>query len=204
MDDARAVLGSGGVALPASGRGPGALLLGGLAGQGASADWLDEAARRLAHHGFVAWAPDLADATAEDAEQGVAEAVQRLFRADAVEGARIAAIGLGAGAPLALAAARSPRVAVALCLDPEGALEVSDAGVEARICLIAAEKDPAVAEGALEALRSALAADGARVELRVLPGVERGCLDPRRADLYDAAAARAAWDAALAVLRAEL
>jgi hypothetical protein len=40
--------------------------------------------------------------------------------------------------------------------------------------------------------------------VRCQPGVGPGFLDAARADRYDAVAARAAWDAAFARLRAEL
>jgi len=203
VNDALAVLGAGRVERPARGRGPGVLV---LAGAGTSRGALVEGCRRLADHGFVAWAP-AAEGAGDAPADG--EAVERLFRLDAVEGSRVGVVGLGGGGALALAAA-SQRVAVALCLEPGDGVEGFEPGgspdaqrLEARVLLVCAEKDPAAEEG-LPGLREALHAAGARVELRVVPGVEAGFLDPLRADRYDARAARLAWDAALAVLRAEL
>jgi len=196
-NDAQALLGAGQVELPDRGRGPGVLL---LAGAETSADARTEACRRLADNGFVAWSAEL-----EDEPPALGEAVERLFRLDAVDGARIGVLALGSGAGRALRAAESARVGVALCLEPVAepeALEPQKLG--ARVLLVCAERDPLTGSPELRALREALEGAGARVELRVLPGVEPGFLDPVQADRFDARAARLAWDAALAALRAEL
>ena len=201
MDDARAVL-AGSVEIPARGRGPGVLV---WLGPEVSGEAGADARRRLAQHGFVAWTPEgSGEASDPPSDRAMAgKTAERLLRLDAVDGARVGVLGIGSGARRALAAAESPRVAAALCLEPTvGPEDAAPECVEARVLLVRAEKDGSA--DALADLRDALQAAGGRAELRELAGVEPGCLDPIQADRYDAAAARVAWDACLAVLRAEL
>lgn len=198
------------LAVPGTGHGPGVLVLALHAGRG---DLAREACARLARHGFVAWAPELpgdgSAAPSEAERSAVDSAIERLFCEHATDGARVGALGFGRGGWLALdAAARSARVAAAICLDGEFDLAAIDrlalARVEAPVLVVLGEKDPAVARGDADALERRLRAEGIACELRIQPGAETGFLDPARADRFDAAAARAAWDAALARLRAEL
>ena len=195
--------------LPQSGHGPGVLVL----VAGARADALArDAGVRLAHHGFVAWAPELPAPTdgAPSAEErdAVDAGIERLFCEHGVDGARVGVIGFGRGGLLALdAAARGARVASVVVLDAgfaPGALDGSLARIDAFVLAVFAEKGPGVAHVDAAELERRLRDEQIACDLRTQPGVGDGFLDPAQADRYDANAARACWDAALARLRAEL
>lgn len=203
------------LAVPASGHGPGVLVLAeGLH----EAALVDEACVRLAQHGFVAlgWLaaetgpPEVPLAAPSAAERRWVDAgIEQLFRAEACDGARLALLGFGRGGLLAVdAAARGARAAAVVSFGAAAELArlegISLAGIEAPLLVLVGEKDPAVDSGGAEALEGRLRREGASGELRRLPGAGSGYYDAVRADRYDAVAARAAWDTALARLRAEL
>jgi dienelactone hydrolase len=175
-------------------------------------DLAREACARLARHDFVAWAPALpveTGAAPTDGERAAVDAAAlQLFCEHGTDGARVGLVGFGRGALLALdAAARGARVAAVIGLDASIELATqaeSLARLDAFVLAVFAEKDPAVAGGHVASLERRLRAESVPCELRVQPGVEQGFLDPARADRYDAVAARATWDKALARLRAEL
>jgi len=198
---------------PASGRGPGVLVLAG----GSSEALVREACARLARNGFVAFAPALPGPEAPETgdegpgareREGVDAALHALWCEHATEGSRVGVLGIGRGGLLALdAAARAPRVAVAASLDGDRAAATAPlelARIEAVVLALFAEKDAAQEPGDVQALARRLRDEGVAGEVRALPGVGEGYLDPDRPDRYDAVAARASWDAALARLRAEL
>lgn len=193
---------------PGSGHGPGVLV---LAADPRHGDLAREACARLARHGFVAWAPELPTATGgapTDSERAAVDAAAvQLFCEHATDGARLGLVGFGRGGLLALdAAARGARVAAVIGLDVSADLAAlcgSLACLDGFVLMVFAEKDPAVADG-YAAFERRLREESVACDLRVQPGVDEGFLDPARADRYDAAAARATWDAALARLRAEL
>jgi dienelactone hydrolase len=170
-----------------------------------------EACARLARHGFVAFAPVLSEeegAAITEAERAeVDAAIHALFCESATDGARVGVLGVGRGGRLALdAAARGERVGCAVMFggappEPDAA---SSAGIECAVLAVFAEKDPAVAEGRATALEASWVAEAVAGEVQVAPGVGAEYLDPARPDHYDAVAARASWDAALARFRAEL
>jgi dienelactone hydrolase len=117
-------------------------------------------------------------------------------------------VGFERGALHALdAAARGARVAAVIALDPRfetSSLDASLARVDAFVLAVCAEKEIAAAGASAADLDRRLRGEGVLCEVRCQPGVDPGFLDAARADRYDAVAARAAWDAALARLRAEL
>ena len=195
--------------LPQSGHGPGVLVL----VSGARAEALArDAGIRLAHHGFVAWAPELpaaaGDSPSEEERRAVDAGIERLFCEHGVEGARVGMIGFGRGGLLALdAAARGARVASVVALDAgfaPGSLDGSLARIDAFVMAVFAEKGPGVARIDAAELERRLREEQIACDLRTQPGVGDGFLDPAQPDRYDANAARACWDAALARLRAEL
>ncbi len=194
--------------VPESGHGPGVLVLAGPRGD----ELVREASGRLAHHGFVAFSPPLpapSSGVPSDAERRAVDAgIERLFRENATDGSRVGVLGFGRGGLLALdAAARSARVAVVVALDagfdPAG-FDGSLARVDAFVLAVFAEKGAGVARGDVADLERRLRGEETACELRIQPGVGEGFADPAQADRYDAVAARASWDAALARLRAEL
>jgi dienelactone hydrolase len=195
--------------LPDSGRGPGVLVLVDATGGDALAR---DAGIRLAHHGFAAWAPLLpvpAAVAPDEAERAAVDAgIERLFCEHGVDGARVGVLGFGRGGLLALdAAARGARIAAVVAFDAEleaAALDASLARVDAFVLAVFAEKAACVARGDVAELERRLRGEQIACDLRTQTGVAEGFADPGRPDRYDAIAARSAWDAALARLRAEL
>ncbi|TMA31702.1 MAG: hypothetical protein E6J87_14915 [Deltaproteobacteria bacterium] len=195
--------------VPRSGRGPGVLVL--AAGE-QSGELARDAGVRLAHHGFVAWAPELPAPSGDapsPAERGAVDAgIEQLFCEPAVDGARVGVLGFGRGGLLGVdAAARGARVAVVAAVDAEcdpRALDGSLAQLDAFVLAVFAEKGAGAARGDAAELERRLRGEQVACDLRTQPGVGDGYADPGQPDRYDATAARASWDAALARLRAEL
>jgi carboxymethylenebutenolidase len=181
-------------AVSARGHGRGVLLLGDSPGLG---DFARDACDRLARAGFVALAPELEGG--EDAIRAAEAGVRRLLDDGATDGARVGALGFGAGGALALAlAAASPRVgAVVDCYGVPGEMPPgTGVGADTPVLLVFGERDPRVQEGLVRELERALGS--ARVELA--PEAGDGFMDPVRADRFVAGAAAAGWDAILAFL----
>lgn len=207
------------LARPASGRGPGVLVIQEWWGL---VDHIRDVCDRLARAGFVALAPDLyrGEATGEpdtasrlmmDLEipralrdlRGAADALQR---EDAVEGARVGAIGFCMGGQLALsAAAHDERVgAVVDCYGIHPNVEIDASAIRAAVYGVFAENDEFVPAAAARALESRLQQAGVRARFRIYVGVQHAFLNDSRPDVHDAATAAEAWGEILAFLRAEL
>jgi carboxymethylenebutenolidase len=207
------------LARPAAGHGPGVLVLHEAFGL---VEHIRDVCDRLARAGFVALALDLfRGRSADTAEQAgelaagleaqrlmrdLAGAAQALINENAVDGARIGAVGFCLGGHLALlAATASPRVAAVVDfygVDPGLPLELSK--LEAAVLAIFAENDEFVSSGTVEALREGLAAAGKQATVLVQPGVGHAFMNDSRPDRHDAAAAAEGWDRMLALLRAKL
>jgi carboxymethylenebutenolidase len=207
------------VAIPASGRGRGVVVL-------HEAWGLDDSVRgvcaRLAREGCVALAPDLFDGKiARDvAEAGrllaglenarvpsdLDGAVHALLSHEAVDGPKVGVLGFCMGGHFALVAgARNRRVGAVVDfygLFPEPPLDLE--GLEAPLLAIFAEHDEFIAADAIARLERDLRAAGKRASVLVQPGVHHGFMNDTRPDRFDATAAAEGWDRLLAFLRAEL
>jgi len=207
------------VAVPASGRGRGVVVL-------HEAWGLDDSVRgvcaRLAREGCVALAPDLFDGkiardVAEagrllaglDDERVLADldgAVHALLSHAAVDGPKVGVLGFCMGGHFALVAgARNRRVGAVVDfygLFPAPPLDLK--GLEAPLLAIFAEHDEFIAADAIARLERDLRAAGKRASVLVQPGVHHGFMNETRPDRFDAAAAAGGWDRLLAFLRAEL
>jgi carboxymethylenebutenolidase len=207
------------LAVPASGHGPGVIVI---------QEWwglvphIRDVCDRFAREGFVALAPDLyrGDSTQDPDEAGrlmmgleipraardLDGAVQALLGHDAVDGARLGAIGFCMGGQLALyAATRNPRIgAVAdfYGVHPNVTLDLS--GLEAAVLGIFAENDGFVTPETARKLETDLNGAGVRTSFHVFPGVDHAFFNDTRPDVYDAEAAARAWAETLAFFRAEL
>jgi carboxymethylenebutenolidase len=190
------------LATPTAGVGPGVLVVHELDGLG---EFTRDACDRLAREGFVAFAPDWLGADAAAAE-ALDAAVEALLGRDACQGARIGALGFGAGGPLALdLATRCRRLAAVVSVQgAHPSLDPDLAKLEAACLALFAERDPLAAPAAARALEARLRAAGRRGAVRVVPGVAAGFLDSGRHAAYDAKAAAETWDLLLGFLRAEL
>jgi carboxymethylenebutenolidase len=207
------------LAVPASGHGPGVVVIQEWWGL---VDHIRDVCDRLAREGFVALAPDLyrgssagdpdeaqrlmMDLDIPRADSDLGQAVARLLNHDAVEGARIGCIGFCMGGQLALyAATHNPRIgAVVDCYGIHPNVELDLSQMKAAVLGVFAENDDFVPHAAVRKLDEELSAAGVRAHLETYIGVDHAFLNDSRPDVYDAATSRAAWNDILAFLRAEL
>jgi carboxymethylenebutenolidase len=207
------------LALPASGRGPGVLVLQEWWGL---VDHIREVCDRLAREGFVALAPDLyrGESTADPGVAGrlmmdlalpraardLEAALAALLGHHAVEGGRVAALGFCMGGQLALyAAALSPRIAAVVdCYGVHPNVRVDYASLRAEVMGVFAERDAFVPPATVHQLEADLRAAGVHTDFTIYPGVDHAFLNDTRPDVYDAATALRAWSRILAFLRAAL
>ena len=207
------------LALPASGRGPGLVVIQEWWGL---VDHIRDVCDRFAREGFVALAPDLyrgemagdPDAAGRlmmgleipRAARDLDAAVQALISQDATQGSKVGAIGFCMGGQLALyAATRNSRIgAVAdfYGVHPNVTLDLS--GLEAPVLGVFAENDEFVSPEVAQKLESDLRAAGKRIQCTIHPNVGHAFFNDARPDVYDAQAAARAWSDSLAFFRAEL
>jgi len=207
------------VATPASGRGPGVVVIQEWWGL---VDHIRDVCDRLARAGFVALAPDLyRGETASDpdsagrlmmgleiprAARDLDAALHTLQSQSEVVGAKVGAIGFCMGGQLALfAATRNAKIgAVVDCYGVHPNVTLDLAGLEAAVLGVFAERDAFVPAEAVRKLEAELRAAGKRADCTIYPGVDHAFLNDTRADVYDANAAARAWSEIVAFLRAEL
>ena len=211
--------GAGYLAVPASGRGPGVLVIQEWWGL---VDHIRDVCDRFAREGFVALAPDLyRGERAGDpdtagrlmmgleiprAARDLDAAVGALLGQTAVVGPRVGAIGFCMGGQLALfAATRNARIGAVVDfygIHPNVTLDLS--GLEAPVLGIFAERDGFVPPEAARKLEADLRGAGKRARFEIYPGVDHAFFNDTRPDVYDAKAAARAFAETLAFLRAEL
>ena len=185
-------------------------------------DHIRDVCDRLAREGFVALAPDLyhgehtrspdtagrlmMDLEIPRAERDLAAAAQALLGHQAVTGPRLGAIGFCMGGQLALfAATRNPRIGAVVDfygIHPRVSLDLSQ--LQAAVLGLFAERDTFVTPEAARKLESDLRSAGRRARIRIFSGVDHAFFNDTRPDVYDAAAAAAAWSDTLGFLREEL
>jgi carboxymethylenebutenolidase len=207
------------LAVPASGRGPGVLVIQEFWGL---VDHIRDVCDRFAREGFVTLAPDLyrGESTADPDEAGrlmlgleipraardLDGAVQALQGREEVEGSRVAAVGFCMGGQLALfAATRNPKIGAVVDfygVHPNVTLDL--AGLEAAVLGIFAEQDQYVTPETARKLEADLKGAGKRVQFQIFPGVDHAFFNDTRPDVYNAATTARAWAETLAFLRAEL
>ncbi len=207
------------LAIPASGAGPGVVVIQEWWGL---VDHVRDVCDRLAREGFVALAPDLygGSSTSDPSEaerlmmhldipraaRDLDGAVAALLGHDAVTGAHVGCIGFCMGGQLALyAATRNRRVgAVVDCygIHPNVTLDLSS--LEAAVLGVFAENDDFVPPEAARKLEAELRSAGVRAHFKIYVGVAHAFLNDSRPDVYDAPTARAAWTDVFSFLRAEL
>jgi carboxymethylenebutenolidase len=207
------------LAVPASGSGPGVLVIQEWWGL---VDHIRDVCDRFARDGFVALAPDLyrgeragdPDAAGRlmmgleipRAARDLEAAVQALLGQEATVGARVGAVGFCMGGQLALfAATRTPRIGAVVDfygIHPNVTLDLSR--LEAPVLGIFAERDEFVPPEAARKLEADLRGAGKRARFEIYPGVGHAFFNDSRPDAYDAKAAERARSEMLAFLRAEL
>jgi carboxymethylenebutenolidase len=215
---------SGYLALPASGSGPGLLVIQewwGLVPQ------IKHTADRLAGEGFVALAPDLyrgdyAEHTEMDkanelmqslppdrAARDMAGAIDFLLGHDAVSGGKVGVIGFCMGGMLTLmiAALQGDKVGAAAPFygAPTGDKAPDWSGLTAKVQGHFAEKDDFFSPGPVQELEKQLKGMGKDVDFTIYPGTGHAFAneeDPL--GNYDADAAKTAWDRAIGFLKTNL
>lgn len=204
------------LAEPASGRGPGVLVLHAWWGLN---DTIREVCTRLADAGFVAFAPDLyrgaiastiaeaealgkaLDARFHEARADVARAAQCLAaRADgAPSGLAVVGFSMGAYYALDLAATSAEDIRSVVVFYGTG---VDDHGVSKAAYLgHFAQDDPYEPAASIDHLQGSLQRAGRPVTIHRYPGTGHWFFERDRPQAYDAAAAALAWERTLAFLR---
>jgi carboxymethylenebutenolidase len=207
------------LAVPATGRGPGVLVIQEWWGL---VDHIRDVCDRLAREGFVALAPDLyggeraADPDAAGRLMleleipralGVLDAaVLELLNRDAVDGSAVGVVGFCMGGQLALAAGchnrRVGAVADFYGIHPNVTLDFSHC--EAPVLAVFAENDDLIPPEVVRRLADDLAAAEVRASIRTVAEAQRAFMNDSRPDVYGAAAAAEGWDAMLSFFRVEL
>lgn len=207
------------VAIPASGSGPGVVVL---------QEWwglvphIRDVCDRLARSGFVALAPDLyrGESTTDPDEAGrmmmeleieragrdLVEAVEALRRQPETDGARVGCIGFCMGGQLALHAAGlvSEISAVVDCYGVHPKVRPDFEAFEARVLGVFAENDDFISATDVQTLQEALDEAGVGATIKTYVGVQHAFLNETRPDVFDAETAALAWRDIDAFLRAEL
>jgi carboxymethylenebutenolidase len=208
------------VATPASGAGPGVIVIQEYWGLN---DQIRHTADRFADEGFVALAPDFyhgqlahepddagklmmalnIDQTAKDARG----AAQYLTRHPSVPGSRVGVIGFCMGGQLALLTATVAPDLVGAVVDMYGIhpnVKPDYAKMQAPALLLFAEKDGYVDAAARQGLEDQLKQAGVRYQAHLYPGVDHAFMNEERADVYDPVAADDAWRRVIQFFRTEL
>lgn len=213
---------SGYLAVPASGRGPGVVVI---------QEWwglvphIRDVCDRFAAEGFVALAPDLYDGhtTAEPDEAGklmmtmnlgaamdrVGGAADMLLAHDAVTSDLVGVTGFCMGGGLAMLTACRRPDAVGACVTFYGVIPWPDAEpgwstLSAPVLGHFAAGDDSFPPAKVDELRQRLTALGKDVTFTVHPGVDHAFFNDDRPEVYDEATASATWAETLAFLRHNL
>jgi len=207
------------LSVPESGAGPGVVVI---------QEWwglvphIRDVADRLAAEGFVALAPDLYHGEStrspdeagklmmaldiERAERDLRGAVEFLLAHPAVNSESVGTVGFCMGGVLSLyAAAKNERVGA--CVVFYGIHPKVNPPLErlrAPVLGFYAEKDQFVPPAAARALEERLKSLGKRAEFHIYPGADHAFFNDTRPEVYDAGAARDAWQRTLDFFRQHL
>jgi len=208
------------LALPASGSGPGVIVI---------QEWwgltthIAEIADRLAGEGFVALAPDLyGGATTHDADEALQlmlelpvdraardlrGAVDYLLSRDEVAGETVGAVGfcMGGAFVLQLAVQEDGKIAAAVAFYPVGYMPDDYTGLQAPVLIHISDNDEINPPSLAEELTAKISeGTGREPEIAHYPAGHAFLNEADLLGTYDAEQARIAWDRTLAFLRAHL
>lgn len=208
--------GSGYLALPESGSGPGVIVIQEWWGL---VDHIKEVADRFAAEGFVALAPDMyhgeSTSSPDDAgklmmaldiaraEKDLAGAIGYLLSRDEVTSGSVGTVGFCMGGQLSLYAA-CENASVGACVVFYGIhpnVTPDLASLQAPVLGFFAEKDEFVPPAAARQLEADLRAAGKSAEITVFAGADHAFFNDTRAEVYDAAHAATCWSRMLAFYR---
>jgi carboxymethylenebutenolidase len=208
--------GNGYLAVPASGAGPGVIVLQEWWGL---VDHIKEVADRFAAAGFVALAPDMyhgESATSPDdagklmmaldivrVEKDLRGAIDALLARDEVTSTRVGTVGFCMGGQLSLYAACENR-SVAACVVFYGIhpkVSPNLATLDAPVLGFFAEQDEFVPPSAARQLEADLQAAGKTADITIFEGADHAFFNDTRAEAYDEAHAATCWSRMLAFYR---
>ncbi len=205
------------LALPASGSGPGVLVL--HPWWGLNED-IKNVANRLAEAGFVALAPDLYDGRiattipeAEEyssimdqdtAQEIIRAATEQLLAHEACQGSQIGVIGFSLGGMYGvwIAHAQPEQVAAVVLFYGAGMLE--ETNTQASYLGHFAANDPYEDADYVAQLEQSLRENGRPTTFHIYPNTGHWFFEPSRPDAYDEAASQLAWERTLAFLNETL
>jgi carboxymethylenebutenolidase len=207
------------LAKPASGKGPGVIVL---------QEWwglvphIEDIVERFAKEGFVALAPDLyhgEKATGPDeagkmmmaldidhAEKDIRGAIQYLKQQSGVTGSKVGIVGFCMGGALALYAA-SKNADIGACVVFYGGhpkVKPDLPALEAPVLGIWGGKDGFVTPAVVSELDTQLTALGKPHEFHTYPNSDHAFFNDTRSEVYDAAASKDAWQKTLEFFRKHL
>lgn len=211
--------GSGYLATPASGGGPGVIVIQEWWGL---VDHIKEVAERFAKEGFVALAPDMYhgettsspdDATKlmmaikiDEVEKDLRGSIDYLLSREATTSDRVGTVGFCMGGQLSLYAACENHK-VGACVNYYGIhpdVQPKYAQLSAPVLGFYAEKDGFVTPEVANKLKSDLEAAGKQCEIHIYPGAEHAFFNDTRAEVYSEQYATDSWDRMLAFYRENL
>ena len=211
--------GEGYLASPASGSGPGVIVI---------QEWwglvphIKDVADRLASEGFVALAPDLYNGkTASEPDEAgklmmelnihqaardMSGAVDYLIGLDAATGEKAGCVGFCVGGGLSMYLA-SQNANIGACVIYYGVLpmaQADNANIQAPILGHYADNDDFLKVDAVRELEGTLKNLGKDVQFHIYEGTEHAFFNDSRSDVYNAEAAKQSWERTLAFFRQHL
>jgi len=200
--------GSGYLAIPDKGTGPGVLVIQEWWGL---VDHIKDVCDRFANEGYVALAPDLYHGKTtrspdeagklmmamqiDEAERDLRGAIKFLINHEASTADKVGTVGFCMGGALSLyAATKNPRVgACVVFYGGHPNVKPDLANLQAPMLGIYAERDGSVTPESVRELERQLKALGKSVEVNIYPGVDHAFFNDQRADVYNAKTAADAW-----------
>jgi carboxymethylenebutenolidase len=210
---------SGYLALPASGKGPGVIVI---------QEWwglvphIKAVTDRFAAEGFVALAPDLYHGKSasspdeagklmmtmriDEAEKDMRGAAQFLLNHDATTGTKVGTVGFCMGGALSLYAATKNSQVGACVIFYGGHPNVKPdlATLQAPVLGLYAERDGFVTPDSVRALEHQLKELGKSAEIHIYPEADHGFFNDGRPEVYNEAVAKDAWGRVMKFFRAHL
>ncbi|MCH8161220.1 MAG: dienelactone hydrolase family protein [Chloroflexi bacterium] len=211
--------GEGYLATPASGSGPGVIVI---------QEWwglvphIKDVADRLASEGFVALAPDLyngktasepdeagklmMELNIDEAARDMSGAVDYLIGLDAATGEKAGCVGFCVGGGLSMYLA-SQNANIGACVIYYGVLpmaQADNANIQAPILGHYADNDDFLKVDAVRELESNLKGLGKDVQFHIYEGTEHAFFNDSRPDVYNADAAKQSWERTLTFFRQHL
>lgn len=212
--------GSGYLALPKSGKGPGVIVIQEWWGL---VDHIKSVADRFASEGFVALAPDMyhgeKTTSPDDAgklmmalridqvEKDLRGAINYLLSLDETSGDKVGTVGFCMGGQLSLYAACANSERVGACVDYYGVhpnVQPDYAELQAPFLGFFAEKDGFVTPEVARKVERDLKAAGKQAEIHIYPGVDHAFFNDTREAVYNKKAAEDSWSRMIDLFRKNL